>query len=370
MKWNWQKSSWPNFSFRQAELADLEAEFLRQSGLFQGTLRHVGDEEKSRLTVDFLSTEAVKTSEIEGEILRRDSVQSSIRRQFGIDGEALKARPAEQGIAELMVNLCQTLDQSLTHDQLFSWHRMLTQGRRDLGSIGTYRSHDEPMQIVSGPVGNPKIHFEAPPSQKVPGEMAIFLAWFNDTAPRGKAPLSALTRSGISHLHFESIHPFEDGNGRIGRAIAEKALSQALGQPSLIALSQTIEADRKAYYQSLERNNKDTEITDWLVYFAKIVLKAQSATQSLVDFIVEKAKLYQRLGGRLNPRQEKALERMFREGPNGFRGGLSAENYLAITKTSRATATRDLQNLVEMGALRRTGERKHTRYHLNISGLS
>jgi Fic family protein len=366
MNWNWQKSSWPNFSFKKAELVDLEAEFLRRSGLFQGTLRHIGDEEKSRLTVDFLSTEAVKTSEIEGEILRRDSVQSSIRRQFGIEGEVRKARPAEQGIAKMMVDLYRSFDRGLTREQLFNWHRMLTQGRRDLDSIGAYRSHDEPMQIVSGPMGDPKIHFEAPPAKKVPEEMVTFLTWFNDTAPGTKAPLPALSRAGISHLYFESIHPFEDGNGRIGRAISEKALSQALGQPSLIALSQTIESDRKAYYKSLELNNKDTEITDWLLYFAKMVLKAQNATQDLVDFVVEKAKLYQKLRGRLNTRQDKVLERMFREGPNGFRGGLSAENYLAITKTSRATATRDLQDLVEMGALRRTGERKHTRYYLNI----
>jgi Fic family protein len=366
MKWNWQKSAWPKFTFKNSYLANFEAEFLRRSGLFQGTLKHVSDEEKSRLTIDFLSTEALKTSEIEGEILRRDSVQSSIRRHFGIDGELRKARPAEQGIADMMVDLYRAFDRPLTHEQLFAWHRMLTQGRRDLGSIGAYRSHAEPMQIVSGPVNDPKIHFQAPPSKKVRSEMATFLKWFNGTAPGGREPLPALTRAGISHLYFESIHPFEDGNGRIGRAIAEKALSQALGQPSLIALSQTIEADRKTYYKNLERSNKDTEITDWLVYFSTTLLSAQNYTQGLVNFIVEKAKLYEKLRGRLNQRQEKVLERMFREGPKGFTGGLSAENYIAIAKTSRATATRDLQDLVAMGVLRRTGERKHTRYHLNV----
>jgi Fic family protein len=175
-----------------------------------------------------------------------------------------------------------------------------------------------------------------------------------------------LTRAGITHLYFVSIHPFEDGNGRIGRALSEKSLAQNIGQPSLIALAYTIERARKAYYGALERNNKDLEITDWLVYFAKTINEAQNNTIKRVNFYVAKTKLYEKLRGKLNERQDKVVARMFREGINGFKGGLSAENYISITQSSRATATRDLQQLVAMGAFTKTGELRYTRYHLNI----
>jgi Fic family protein len=163
-----------------------------------------------------------------------------------------------------------------------------------------------------------------------------------------------------------SIHPFEDGNGRIGRALAEKSMAQNLGQPSLIAFAYTIERKRKEYYAALERNNKETQITDWLTWSANTTLEAQINTIRRVDFYVAKAKLYQRLRGKMNERQQKVIARMFREGIDGFRGGLSAENYIAISQTSRATATRDLQDLVEKGALTKTGELRHTRYYLKL----
>jgi len=175
-----------------------------------------------------------------------------------------------------------------------------------------------------------------------------------------------LIRAGIAHLYFESIHPFEDGNGRIGRALCEKALAQNLGEPSLIALAYTIERNRKAYYDSLEASNKNNAVTDWLLYFANTILDAQRVTLNRVEFSVAKAKFYERHRDQFNERQEKVIARMFREGIDGFKGGLSAENYIAITQTSRATATRDLQELVAKGALIRTGERRHTRYALNL----
>jgi Fic family protein len=223
------------------------------------------------------------------------------------------------------------------------------------------------MQVVSGPDYRRTVHFEAPPSSRVLDEMNRFIAWFNETAPAAKNPLPALTRAGIAHLYFVCIHPFEDGNGRIGRAVAEKSLAQNLGQPSLIALAYTIERKRKDYYAALERNNKETEITNWLTYFAKTILEAQNNTIRRVDFFVAKAKFYQRQRGTLNERQAKVIARMFRQGIDDFEGGLSAENYISISKTSRATATRDLQNLVEKGALTKTGELRHTRYHLKLT---
>ena len=367
MTWNWEKTKWPNFSYKKSALAEREALFLRQCGIFLGTLKHIEKDDKDSLAIEVISTEAIKTSEIEGEILDRDSVQSSVRRHFGLDVSSRKTPDAEQGIADMMVDLYRTYSIPLTHEQLLAWHSMLMKGRTDLRSVGSYRAHKEPMQIVSGPIHNPTVHFEAPSSKQMRREMNAFIRWFNDTALEKTSPLQALTRAGIAHLYFVSIHPFEDGNGRIGRAIAEKALSQAVGQPALIALSQTIQAHRKAYYRSLELNNQDMEITDWLTYFADTVLEAQRQTQHNIDFLIEKTKLYERVRGQLNKRQEKVLARLFREGTQGFKGGLSAANYVSIAKASRATATRDLQDLVEKGALFKTGELRHTRYFLNLN---
>ena len=158
-----------------------------------------------------------------------------------------------------------------------------------------------------------------------------------------------------------------DVAGRIGRALSVKALAQSLGQPSLVSLAHTIERGRKAYYQCLERSNKENEITRWLVYFDETVLNAQRTTRKPVEFYIAKTKFYDRIRGKLKPRQEKVIARMFEEGVDGWKGGLSAENYISITKASRATATRDLRGLVELGALVRSGERRHTRYRLNVS---
>ena len=370
MTWNWQQQNWPQFTYDKETIAPLEAQFLQRSGVFLGALKYLPEDDKTSLTVDLISNEALKTSEIEGEILNRDSVQSSIRRHFGLATDNRKIPSAEQGIADMMTDLYRHYRIPLSEKQLFSWHTMLARGRHDLNRIGAYRTHKEAMQVISGPISKQTVHFEAPSSKAMRQEMKHFIAWFNDSGPKGCYPLPALSRASIAHLYFVSIHPFEDGNGRIGRAIAEKSLSQCLGHPTLIALAQTIGSHRKAYYQALEANNRNMEITDWLRYFANTVLEAQRYTQRLMDFLIKKTRLYDRLRSKFNPRQEKVIARLFAEGLEGFQGGLSAENYLAITKTSRATATRDLQDLVEMGALQRTGERKHTRYTLNIPTLS
>jgi Fic family protein len=196
--------------------------------------------------------------------------------------------------------------------------------------------------------------------------MDAFLAWFNDTAPAGRSPLPAITRAGIAHLWFESIHPFEDGNGRIGRAVAEKALAQGIEGPSLTALAETISRYRKDYYSELAAASRTMEIDRWLAWFARIALEAQERTQARVHHLIAKTRLLDRLRGKLNERQERAILRMFAEGPDGFRGGLSAGNYRTITGALSATATRDLAELVALGALRREGELKATRYHLAI----
>lgn len=367
MSWNWQKTKWPIFEFDQTVLVELEARFLRESGYLLGTLAHIGEQDKAELTVETMSEEALKTSEIEGEYLNRDSLQSSIRKNLYATADQRKVKPAEQGIADMMTDLYQNFSNPLTEETLCNWHKLLMQGNFNLKDVGTYRTDTDPMQVVSGALYKPKVHFEAPPSEKVPMEMERFIEWYNHTAPGAGNQLPALIRTGIAHLYFVCIHPFEDGNGRIGRAIIVKALSETLHQPLLIGLSYTIQKNRKLYYHALEENNKEINITSWLLYFSNTVLQALSYTQRLIDFIIEKGKLYNRIKGQLNQRQEKALGTMFQFGPDGFEFGLSAEKYISITGTSRATATRDLQDMVDKGIFTRTGELKSTRYHLNIS---
>ncbi len=366
MTWNWQRADWPHFRYQQAALSAQESRFLLQSGELCGVFKHLGQEDRQVLTITLIGDEALKTAQIEGQYLDRDSLQSSIRRQFGLQADHRRIPPAEQGHAEMMVSLYKTYPEPLTHDTLLAWHTALAMGRRDLAAVGAYRTHADPMQVVSGPIHEPVVHFVAPPSSRVKHEMDAFVRWFNTSAPNGKTPLTPLVRAGVAHLYFVSIHPFEDGNGRIGRAIAEKALAQYLGQPTLIALAHTIERNKKEYYAALAQTNHDNEITNWLKYFAETVLAAQARTVSRIEFLIAKTKFYDRFRGAFNERQEKVIARLFQAGPDGFVGGLNAEKYICITKTSRATATRDLTELAEKQALRRTGQLKGTRYHLTL----
>jgi len=366
MTWNWQKPDWPNFTWNRARIEKAEQQFLLGGGVLVGTVKHLPEEDRQQLTVDAMSTEAVTTSEIEGEILDRASVQSSIRQQLGLTVDERRVRPAEQGIAEMMVDLYRSFSRPLSPEMLFRWHGMIVSGRRDLKDVGRFRTGTEPMQVVSGRIDVPHVHFEAPPSSRVAPEMSRFLEWFRQTGKDGQQPLSALTRAAVAHLYFESIHPFEDGNGRIGRAIAEKSLAESLGQPTLITLAATILLRRKAYYEALEAANKQNEITNWVAWFAGITIEAQRRTIAVVEFLIDKTKLLDRLKGELNERQTKALMRMFREGPEGFKGGLSAGKYTAITGSSPATTTRDLSDLVTKEALIRDGELRHARYRLNV----
>ena len=368
MTWNWQQPDWPAFNWDRSQISVAEERFLLGAGVAIGAVKHLGEDEHNQLLVEVMSGEAVTTSAIEGEVLNRASVQSSIRRQLGLaSSDKRRVLPVERGIAEMMVELYRSFSQPLSDEMLFGWHRMVTSGRKDLADIGRYRTSQEPMQVVSGPIGAPTVHFDAPPSKQVPAEIERFVSWFNRTAPGSKEPLPAITRAGTAHLFFESIHPFEDGNGRIGRAIAEKALTQNLDYPVLFSLATTLLARQKIYYDSLERANRRNDITQWLVWFAEIALEAQCRSIAQVEFVIAKTKLLDRLHGQINERQQKALLRMFKEGPEGFKGGLSAGNYSTITGASPATTTRDLADLTEKGALIRTGERKHARYTLNLT---
>jgi Fic family protein len=368
MRWNWQKPDWPHFRWDADRIAAAEEQFLRGAGIVVGAVKHLSEDERGRLVVEAMSHEAITTSKIEGEILDRASVQSSIQRQLGLVADKRRATQAEEGVAEVMVDLYGTYSKPASAEMLFRWHRAVTLGRRDLTDIGRFRRGGDPMQVISGRIGSPKVHFEAPPAKQLPAEMRRFLDWFNRAGPAGAEPLPAIARAGVAHLYFESIHPFEDGNGRVGRALAEKALAQSTGRPALSGQSAAILARRKGYYDALEKANKKNEVSDWLAWFAETALLAQRRILEQVEFLIAKTKLLDRLRGHINDRQKKVLLRMLKEGPDGFEGGLSAGNYSTITGASPATTTRDLVDLVDLGALTRTGQRKYARYALNLPG--
>jgi len=216
MTWNWQQPDWPNFRWDAASVASAEERFLLGAGRGWGAFQHLDKDDQSWLFVETLGSEALTTSAIEGEILDRDSVQSSIQRQLGLAADRRRIPPAEAGIGEMTVDVYRTSAETLSNETLFRWHKMLTLGRRDLTDVGRFRTSDEPMQIVSGPIGRQRVHFEAPPAGLLRAEMSRFIDWFNRTATRSEFALPAMSRAGAAHLYFESIHPFEDGNGRIG----------------------------------------------------------------------------------------------------------------------------------------------------------
>lgn len=363
-KWNWQQEEWPNFSFDEKLIENFEKDFTHKSGILLGTLKYIDSKEKENLQIELITQEALKTSAIEGEILDRESVQFSLRKHFGLEQDSLVTRKritgAEAGIAEMMVDLYKNFAKDLKEADLLAWNGMILEKSKDSGK---YRSREnDPMQVVSGSIDKPKIHFEAPPAKRLKKEMNTFTTWFN----KDSVNHYCLVRAGIAHLYFVCIHPFNDGNGRIARALSEKVLSQSLKQASLISLSLVIEQHRKEYYKALDQANMDLDINAWLEYFAQMVLQALAESQKLIDFVIAKTKFFEKYRDDFNPRQHKVIARIFKEGPEGFQGGLSAENYISISGSSRATATRDLQDLVEKKALKKTGQLKSTRYYLNI----
>jgi Fic family protein len=363
MTWNWQRKHWPTFTCDAKQLEQPERDYAYAVGKLTGTMQHLTKDDTDEIAVHILSTEGVKTAEIEGELLNRNSVQSSIRRKLGLSTARRNVEPAEAGVAELMIAVYTQYDKPLTHKELHYWNAELMQGRTDLERKGAYRKHDDPMQIVSGGPGMEKVPFEAPPSKNVPDEMKQFIQWFNDSHDSHDS-LPPLTRAGIAHLYSVSIHPYEDGNGRMARALAEKALSQSAGSPALSGLSRQIASKKPDYYDALEKNNQELDITDWLLYFAQTTIDAKAYTLKSVERVLEKAVLYRKLGNELNERQKKVLNTLYEAEPEGFEGGFSAKNYLRVTKASRATATRDLQKLVDLGILRQSGTRRFARYRL------
>lgn len=366
MAYNWQLSDWPEFTFDLSGIQDILLAFATETGRISGLLQAIPDNVQIETIIQTMVAEAVKTSEIEGEYLSRQDVVSSIRNNLGLNSviEKVKDKKA-QGAATLMVDIRNSYSDLLTEEKLFEWHRTLLPDSKV--NTGMWRTHEAPMQVVSGAYGREIVHFEAPPSSRVSAEMKAFIEWFNNTAPNGVKEIKhAPVRSAIAHLYFESIHPFEDGNGRIGRAIAEKALSQTIGRPVMLSLSRTIEANKKDYYQALKDGQRSNEITGWISYFAKTALEAQTDALNLIEFALKKAKLFDRYKEKLNERQLKTVRKMLDTGIDGFEGGMTAKKYMSITKAAKATATRDLHELVEIGLFLPFGGGRSIHYILNM----
>ena len=366
--YTWQQDNWPNFRYHEEALEDDLYSFAERVGKVSGTWQALPEQAQQEALVQLMSAEAIKSSKIEGINLNRSDVYSSIQKNLGFAVDA--AQIGDQRAlcaAELAVAVRQHWHEPLSGEVLCDWHRKLLAGSSGL-VIGAWRSSTNPMRLISGPLGRETVHFEAPPSDRVAREMQQFLLWFNQTDPgAGMTRLKTPIRSALSHLHFETIHPFEDGNGRIGRAIAEKALSQGIGRPVLVSLSSTIESDRSAYYHSLNRAQRSLEVTDWIRYFLQVMLDAQLQAERIITFTLYKGRFFHTFADQLNDRHQKVLRRMLQEGPDGFTGGINARTYMSITKTSKATATRDLQQLLAFGVItpRGTAAGRSTSYQIN-----
>lgn len=367
--YNWQQNDWPHFSFSLESIGDELLLFSEKVGRVSGIMEGLPEQSREDVIIEIMLAEAMKTSAIEGEFPDRNDVLSSIRKNLGlhISVTHIKDKSAV-GLGELMIDVRNSFREELTTEKLLFWHRLLM-GTSKAIEIGQWRTHSEPMQVISGPIGKQKVHYEAPPSSVVPAAMQSFIDWFNLTAPGGDAPIkNAPVRAAIAHLYFETIHTFEDGNGRIGRAIAEKALSQTIGRPVVMSLSKTIEANKKAYYDALEKAQRSNEITAWIKYFVFTILTAQLEAEKQIVFTLQKARFFDRYKDQCNERQLTVIKRMLEEGPDGFIGGMNARKYIGITKTSKATATRDMQQLLESGAFVLAGKAggRSTSYRLNM----
>jgi Fic family protein len=368
MTYNWQQNDWRDFRYDISGINDLLVILAEKKGRIGGIIQTLPQAVRIETVIGFMVTEAVKTSEIEGEYIARDDVMSSIRNQLGLNEKPIFVKDKRaKGIAEMMLAIRDNTHDPLTDEMLFAWHKMLMQGNTQI-SLGMWRTHTEAMQIVSNVLYEPIVHFEAPPSDKIPDEMHHFIKWFNDTAPNQAREIkNPVIRSAIAHIYFESIHPFEDGNGRIGRAISEKALAQSLEYPVLFSISKAIEQKKKDYYNALENAQKSNDLTDWIYYFTNMVLETYKDTELLIHFVLQKSRFFDCYDAQMDVTHKKVINRMLEEGYKGFEGGMNARKYCIITGVSKATATRHLHYLTQIGAFIQEGMGRSTRYHLNIN---
>lgn len=366
MEYNWQHKNWPIFTYDTLKINAIALEFAMETGVVKGMIDGLTEEEQQEATLQFMISEAIKSAEIEGEYHSRQDVLSSIQNRLGLHDATTHIRDVKaRGIAELMVEVRENYATTLSEDLINNWHEILFSNARFIKG-GSYRTSTEPMVIVSGSIGKEVVHYKAPPSDKVSGEMKQFVAWYNSFNIESHNIKESLIKTAIAHLYFETIHPYEDGNGRIGRAIAEKCLSESLGRPLVLSISTSIEKDKPAYYNALKQAQRTLEITEWIEYFSQVILTAQKQAKTTIRFTLEKAKFLDKFKPQLNDRQLKVILKMLDYGIEGFEGGMTARKYTSITKTSKATATRDLQDMVEKECLSQIGAGRGVRYELKL----
>jgi Fic family protein len=376
MQYNWQHPDWPHFTYDASHGREkIQQNLLAYTALanrLAGSVSSLAKTTQHDALLDIMIDEALKNAAIEGVTLNPEDLRSSLKNQLGLNKPLERVGdPRADNMARLVLLVRETFDADLTKETLCDWQRLaVSEPRLKDIRLGDWRNDSSPMQIVSGPIGLERVHYEAPPAAIVPTEMSQFIDWFNTTHPkRGTKPLNGVIRAALAHMYFESIHPFEDGNGRVGRALAEKALSQDLGAPVLYSLSGAMERSKKNYYTALEQaSGYCVNVTSWVVYFTETVLAAQQYSEETIRFVLAKAKYFTDHTAPLNARQQKAITRMFEAGHTGFAGGMSAGKYASLTKTSKPTATRDLVYLLEHGYLSRLpGGGRGTKYALNLA---
>lgn len=350
MTYIWENKNWPKLTWDAAPLLSLVSQARKSQGLLLANVKNLGFELEGEAQADVLTEEAVKTSAIEGERLSWESVRSSVARHLGLPDAGLTAETRSvDGLVEVLLDATGHYNKPLTEDRLKGWQAALfPTGFSGFSKIrvGKWRG-DEPMRVVSGPVGREKIHYEAPPGGCVEKEMKQFLSWWESSFKSE----DGLLRAGAAHFYFVTIHPFEDGNGRVARALTDMALAQdeKLGV-RYYSLSSRIMKERESYYRILETSSKGpgTDITDWLAWFLECYKRAIEDSEKIIGHVLAKAGFWKTHGGlTLNERQRKVVNRMLSAGKGGFIGGLTTRKYVAMAKVSRATAFREIADMLE-----------------------
>ncbi len=366
--WIWQQPDWPHFHWQADGIQPRLQDAWRTLGILLGRVGSLSSVDDPALALDTLLQNIVTSSSIEGERLNAASVRSSLARRLGVAGEPDAASARSEGLADMLLDAIGELDTPLTRERLFQWHRWLfpdVEASLTRLRVGQWRG-DEPMQVVSGRLDKPRVHFEAPPISVLEDEMAAFCDWFEHS--RHDPTLDPLLRAGIAHFRFVTLHPFEDGNGRLARAIADRALAQADRQGiRLYAMSEAILARRQAYYRVLEASQRGTtDLTEWLVWFLDTLLATLQDALDGVERTLVKARFWQRFADAgLLPEQVKVLNRLLDGGERGFEDGISAAQYQKVARVSKATATRHLADLLAKGCLEKLpGGGRSTRYRI------